>query len=195
VAFVELEPAFVAANFGKTAIPLSRVYPCKTGQDKWWTFVAGYPGDEIRRILEPQECIETKVFTLECWANKLLMPDRWGALGQRHRSPDERFDVFIPRPIEDDFVSLGPLRSQRLGQLSEPYGMSGGGYWQPNLALKTELWSPEYYSLIAIQSHWWGRGRYLQGTQIIHWLRLLWQHQEDLRQHLSDAFPDHELSD
>jgi hypothetical protein len=194
VAYVELDREFVEVTFGKAAIPLQRVYPCATGQDNWWTIVAGYPCDEIRSIQEVREQAETKLFTLECWGNKLLMLARWNALGKRHRSPDERLDVFIPRPIDDDFVALGPLQNQKPGQLSEPFGMSGGGYWQPNLALTTRLWSPEHYSLIAIQSHWWGRGRYLQGTQIIHWLRLLWEHQADVRQFLENAFPDHDLA-
>jgi len=97
VAYVELEPGFVEGNFGKAAIPLSRVYPCRTGQDWWWTFVGGYPTDEIRSISDPHSQVNTKLFTLECWSNKLLMPDRWDALEQRHRSPDKGLDVFIPR--------------------------------------------------------------------------------------------------
>jgi hypothetical protein len=67
--------------------------------------------------------------------------------------------------------------------------LSGGGYWQPRSALDSTVWSPDKYSLIAIQSHWWERGRYLQATQIIHWLRLLWAKREDVRVALSNAFP------
>ncbi len=194
VAYVELDPAFVEGSFGKAAIPLSRVCPCGAGQDKWWTFLAGYPSAEIRSLQDVQQQVDTRLFTLECWANKLLMPDRWDALEQGHRSPDERLDVFIPRPMGDDFVSTGTTRGVVPGRLSEPFGLSGGGYWQPNLALRGSVWSPEHYSLIAIQSRWWGRGRHLQGTQIIHWLRLLWKHETDVRQIMQSSFPDSDFS-
>ncbi len=115
-------------------------------------------------------------------------------LEERHRLPDQELDVFIPYLKDDEVVALGPLRHGMGDGLPEPMGMSGGGYWQPNLALKSEIWNPEYYSLIAIQSRWWGRGRYLQGTQIIHWLRLLWEQQPELRADLEAAFPDHNVT-
>jgi hypothetical protein len=195
VAYVELERAFVEDRFGKAAIPLSRVYLCGTGQNQLWTFVAGYPSAEIRSLKEAQRQVDTKLFTLECWSNKLLMSDRWDALEKKSRSPDERLDVFIPRPLGDDFVSIGTAQNLTPGQLAEPFGMSGGGYWQPNPALRSNIWSPEHYSLIAIQSRWWGGGRHLQGTQIVHWLRLLWKHEADLRHLLEESFPGHDLSE
>ena len=193
VAFVESTPDFIATTVGKAAIPLSRLHPCGTGQDNHWTFVCGYPSQEIIELGHPLNDSRTKLFTIECWGNKLLMPDRWGSLEIRDRPPSTEKDVFIPRPITDDFVSIGPWPTKSPSRLAEPYGMSGGGYWQPNLALRTEVWNPEYYSLIAIQSRWWGRGRYLQGTQIIHWLRLVWQRQSNVREILASAFPSSDL--
>lgn len=194
VAFVELERGFVEDNFGKSAIPLSRIYPCRTGQENWWTCIGGYPTEEIRNIDDSSRQVRTKLFTLQCWGNKILTPDNWQVLEERHRLPNEQLDVFIAYPRSDDFTALGPLRHQASDQLSEPFGMSGGGYWQPQVSLKRELFAPDYYSLIAIQSHWWGKGRYLQGTQIIHWLRLLWQSQPELRDLLASSFPGHDLA-
>ena len=196
VGFVELEPEFVETEFGKSPIPLSRIYPCQTGHESYWTCVGGYPGDEVRTIDDSPKRTRTKLFTLQCWSNKILAPAQWGILeGTASREPDEQLDVFIPYPREDDFESLGPLKHQKPGELCEPFGMSGGGYWQPKLSLKRKIFTPDYYSLIAIQSHWWVPKRYLQATQIIHWLRLLWKCQPNLREVLVDAFADHDLAE
>ena len=120
-----------------------------------------------------------------------MQDSRW--LEEREREPNEEWDVFIPYPRNDDFTALGPLKHQAGDKLSEPFGMSGGGYWQPQVALKRAVFTPEHYSLIAIQSHWWGLGRYLQGTQIIHWLRLVLSTRPELRSTLEQAFPNHPL--
>ena len=194
VGFVELERGFVEANFGKLPIPLSRVYPCGTGDEKAWTAVGGYPGGEVRDIKDNVREIRTKLFTMQCWSNTILPPQDWGVLkGKASRDPNDSLDVFIPYPRDEDFESLGPLRHQKPNELCEPFGMSGGGYWQPQVSLRREIFTPDYYSLIAIQSHWWVPQRYLQATQIIHWLRLLWEHQPNLRDALEDAFSEHNL--
>lgn len=196
VGFVELEPAFIETNCGKSPIPLSRIYPCQTGHESHWTCVGGYPGDEVRNIDDNMKRTRTKLFTMQCWSNKILAPSQWGVLeGKASREPDERLDVFIPYPREEDFKSLGPLEHQKPNHLCKPFGMSGGGYWQPNSSLKRSIFTPDYYSLIAIQSHWWIPERYLQATQIIHWLRLLWKCQPKLREILEDAFADHDMAE
>jgi hypothetical protein len=193
VAFLELEPDFVEVVLGKECIPIDRVFPCGAGQTNHFTLVGGYPANEIRtRFVCPNS--ETKVFTMECWANKTLPTAFWNDLEESRRKPDQLLDVFIPRPRNEDFLSLGPIQQKTPGVLAEPFGMSGGGYWQSrNSEIAASLWTPQHYSLIALQSHWWasstGTGRFLQGTQIIHWLRLIWEQKAILRPLLEAEFP------
>lgn len=185
VAFLEVEKEFVEQQLKKTAIPLSRIYPCGAGQDHHQTFACGYPGLLTENAMVGQrEC--HSLFTMQSWANTTLTPDEWTILPEGHRPCDPAIDVFIPYPLTDEICKNGTPSTETL---VEPFGMSGGGYWQPNLALQESVWTPEYYCLIAIQSRWWKRGRYLQATQVIHWLRLVWEHHRDLRRILEDAFP------
>lgn len=189
VAFLEIEREYANDRIGKSPIPLSRISPRGVGYSKLWTSIAGFPADEVRDLENLEVKVITKQFTLECWGNKLLMPENWDVLSTDRRPPNKLFDVFIPRPRDEEFVALGPLRPSKSADLAEPYGMSGGGYWQGIAVTERRVWNPENYSLIAIQSTWWGRGRYLQGTQVIHWLRLLWSHLPELRQILESTFP------
>ena len=118
----------------------------------------------------------------------------WEAIEDRHRSPCKTLDVFIPRSIDDGFESIGPMPSLNTSQLSEPRGMSGGGYWQKIDTSTADVWLPDDYGLIAVQSRWWGLGRYLQATQIIHWLRLVWAKRPDLHDALKSQFDESDLA-
>jgi hypothetical protein len=40
-------------------------------------------------------------------------------------------------------------------------------------ANKDGLWSPEAVRLIGSETSWWEPGRWLRGTQIQHWLRMV----------------------
>ena len=189
VGFLELERDFVTHTLKKRPIPLSRVYPCGTGQEGFWTYVGGYPSSEV--VTSQSGRTMNQLYTLNCWANNILMPTVWDVLTKDVRLPNQEYDVFIAYPRDEDIVALGPYQGKTPDQLPVPKGMSGGGYWQQR---QKKVWSPENYCLIAIQSRWWDWGRYLQATQIIHWLRLLWQHKSELRQSLENAFPEHEFT-
>ncbi len=179
VAFVELDPALPQLLL-KKPMPLERIHPCGPGKERHWTFVLGFPTEDVTDRQTTDDMI--RVFTAECWGNTLIMPQDWSSL-PRSDETDVSRDIFIPRPIDDDSKNLRSMQSARL---SKPYGMSGGGYWQSEQC--THVWSPDGYRLIGIQSGWWSKGRYLRGTQIIHWLRLLWRQDPSLRSTLEVAF-------
>jgi hypothetical protein len=191
VAYLELDCEWVEQNLGKSGIPLSRIHPCGTGEQNCWTFVCGYPTEQIQIERLRRGAVELKKFTVQCYGNKVLNPAQWDVLSEESRSPSQAVDVFIPYPQDDDVVCYGALTAD---QLSEPFGMSGGGYWQKQARDQRTVWAAEDYCLIAIQSRWWGLGRYLQGTQVIHWLRLLLRHEQELRPALQSAFPSEDLS-
>ncbi len=187
-AYLELPADFAIGETGKFPISLDRIMPCGAGYEDRLTCVAGYPSSIIKDIERTDESL-TKLFTPNCWFNKLFPQKHWHILGEDGRSADETMDVFIPYPRDDDFHAFGPLQDFGGPELAEPFGMSGGGYWQPKVELKRHLFLPDYYALIAIQSHWWRRGRYLQATQIVHWLRLVYRHKPELQSTLAAAFP------
>lgn len=187
VAYLELDPNFVTSHIAKKPIQLSRIMPCGPGISEHWAVVAGYPSEYV------SNSADERVFTMECWGNSLLPTQEWHVLEARdtdagRRAANLQLDIFIPRPIHEDVIQVRDLETVVASKLVEPFGMSGGGYWQLNRKAH-EIWTAESYSLIGIQSHWWKRGRYLQATQIIHWLRLLWKHEPQLRTHLRAAFP------
>jgi hypothetical protein len=193
VAFIEVDKAFVETKIKKVPIPLSRLLPCGIGQTDFLTLVAGYPASEIKPARDGNDPL--KLFTVQCWANEVLPIEHWNVLAKDHRTPDPDLDVFVPYPRDYSVSSIGPLKDDTPDELAPPFGMSGGGYWQPNDALRNAtIWSPDYYSLIAIQSRWWGLSRYLQATQIIHWIRLVWEYRPELRKTLEDAFPGHDVT-
>lgn len=183
IGFMELDSSFVKDGLGKLALPLSRVFPCGPGQLDYATYVCGFPSEQVHTTM-PSASKKLQVFTFQSWQNTPLMPKDWNHLPRKHRPPHELTDIFVPYQREDDILCNGQEMTEILNQ---PHGLSGGGYWQPNVSLKQKIWSPEYYCLIGIQSAWWGR--YLRATQIIHWLRLVWQHNSDLRQQLEAEFP------
>jgi hypothetical protein len=95
-------------------------------------------------------------------------------------------DVFLPYLIGEEMIHLG----ENVGPgLSSPPGLSGGGVWQRSTE-ESAIWTAENYELIAVQSMWPRRGRYLQATQIIHWLRLVYASCVDARRPLMEQFPD-----
>lgn len=179
VAYLELDPTYPVKRLDKHPIPLSRLHPIGLGNNNRWTFVAGYPSEVVKHDRD------LRIFRLHTWGNLTLQANEWSALPQGHREPSADHDVFIPYPQTEPFLSIG---SQKPDKLPKPYGMSGGGYWQRTQESE-KIWSAESYGMIAIQSRWWGLGRYLQGTQILHWLRLIWDEIPYARPYLKAQFP------
>jgi len=68
-------------------------------------------------------------------------------------------------------------------------GMSGGGLWDLGFGNESSssIWSPQNVMLTGIQSRWL-ENRYAVSTQIIHWLRLLYDNYPELQSHLEERF-------
>ncbi len=184
IAFLEIGREYTM-GLAETPISLSRILPCGAGQEKHLAFVCGYPTEFVQDVNIHQGA-SGKQFAMLSWTNKLLMPNQWDVLPQKRRFPDPSVDVFLPWPRNDDVQCHG---LHQVESLVEPYGLSGGGYWQLHASSNRAIWTAENYCLIAIQSEWWELGRYLQATQIVHWLRLLWNQKAELRPTLELAFP------
>jgi len=186
VGFLQIDPDFARSVLRKEPIGLDRLLPCGPGKKDFMAYLFGFPTDLIeKKANSPRE--RSLVFTGQCYMNLPIMPEEWAHV-HRSRSefhqPDPDMDVYLPYPMDEEMLSRG---ARVKPDLSEPYGLSGGGVWQG--PLRDEVWAPEKYKLIAIQSTWPRKGRFLQATQIIHWLKLLWENCEHLRSTLAGAFP------
>lgn len=91
-----------------------------------------------------------------------------------------------PLSATNDFIVGYPTDEQMLAEgftpinLPDPGGISGGGIWDQGFD-SGKLWAPERSALVAIQSRWCPKLRYLRGVQIHHWLRLIHSNFPDLR--------------
>ena len=72
---------------------------------------------------------------------------------------------------------------------ARPHGMSGGGFWQAPQSTEGRNWYPHDVCLYAIQSAWCFGHMHVKAIQIIHWLRLVADTYQHLREELIDAFP------
>lgn len=116
----------------------------------------------------------------------MLLPEDWHFVRDDGRAMDELVDAFVAYDSKSEIKRDGKVSDE---QLPEPYGMSGGGWWQKKSSLQDTVWHPASYSLMAIQCSWPEKQRYLRGTQIHHWLRLIWNDFTDLREILRAEFP------
>ena len=69
-----------------------------------------------------------------------------------------------------------------------PGGFSGGGIWLQVFS-KDKLWAAEYSKLVGIQGSWRPEKRYLRGTQIAHWLKLVSGRLQDTVDTINQCFP------
>jgi hypothetical protein len=112
-------------------------------------------------------------------------PDEWPTPPETEPNADLTRDIFFPLP-EDDLVKL---ESNEPIKITTAKGFSGGGIW--DLDVKgDELWHPERASLFGIEFAWSETQRYVRGTQIIHWLRLVRDEYPDIAQKLMERFPE-----
>jgi hypothetical protein len=97
-----------------------------------------------------------------------------------------------PLDIANDFIVDYPTDDQMKAEgfpsinLPHPGGISGGGIWDQGFESET-LWAPQKSRLIAIQSRWCSKQRYLRAIQVHHWLRLLHRDFPDLRQPIEES--------
>lgn len=70
----------------------------------------------------------------------------------------------------------------------QPNGMSGGGIWDMGFD-RTIMWDTGKARLFGIQHSYDPKRGYIRATQIIHWVRLLYEDYDELRELLRGQFP------
>ncbi|MEX0936606.1 MAG: hypothetical protein WDZ59_02015 [Pirellulales bacterium] len=179
VAFVEIDPDFVINSLGKSPVGLERVYPIGPGQPNQLAFLAGFPRDliefhTVRHVLEGN-------LTLQFYLHTPIAPEDWDMLRHYYRdvTTNASVDFFLTYPVGDEMVDSSDLPL--------PHGISGGGFWQ-RMRGSSDLWSPTAYGLVAVQSSFCRKARYVRGVQIGEWLKLLWRERLELRKVLEENF-------
>ena len=66
-------------------------------------------------------------------------------------------------------------------KMPKPHGISGGGIWAMDIIKAEGIWQSNQAKLVAIQTHWNEKKRYVKGTRIHHWLALIRENYDDLQ--------------
>lgn len=185
VAYLEL-PADVATTLGKTPITLDRISPRGLGRHDVMACLVGYPGELIRRngsrLADGNHRVDCD-FSMVFYPGLPLRQRLW----PKSRSPltSKNTDLFLPYDLDTElYESPGRGFPDRL---ATPPGTSGGGWWQGTNS-GGKIWHAERVQLFGVQSRWSEHGKYIRGCQIHHWLRLLYEHEPQLRPSLRAAF-------
>jgi hypothetical protein len=185
VGFLELGANAAVEYLKKEACPIERLAVRGIGRPLRSVLLVGNPGELVKQ----KEHIEPSsprpglalVPLIIAYYTVPLMESEWPIVG----NPDSSKDIFLDYPKT-------PGQQMETGEamlLPNPKGMSGGGLWGQGFETD-EVWSNASARLIGIQSSWHSGLRYARCVQIIHWLRLIYAHYEDLRPILERQFPE-----
>lgn len=185
VAFLEVDRASAEAFLAKEALPLDRVADIGNGDPSQAAIVMGGPAS----LVPPTRATGGVVVPICAVRTEIIPEDEWAELlpfGERIPKPDSAIDVFLDFPVD----GWWQIKANKRDGVVDPKGTSGGGIW--SFQESQIPWSPDVARLFAIQSRWDPRrseNRYLRGTQIIHWLRLVASHYPGLAPDLERRFP------
>lgn len=186
VGFLELDPAGALPALGKEAISLDQISLRGPGYPECRCLLFGYSSE-----MEQNEQTDPPQLHLRfrpiCYCNAPIKPENWPNLSSADPASDRAVDIFLPFDPEEEMWYYE--ENEEDDNLPELRGVSGGGLWQGTLT-KVELWNAEAVRLFGIQSRWNEVEKYVRGCQIVHWLRLLYEHYSDLRPALVAAFPE-----
>lgn len=105
-----------------------------------------------------------------------LQRSEWPAVPSDSRRSRIDVDIFLSYP-EAGITEAASMKPVRLGDAP---GLSGGGIWDQGL-IPGAVWTPGSARLFAIQSSWHRTKRYVRGTLLSHWARLVSRDYPDLR--------------
>jgi hypothetical protein len=169
------------------AIGIDRIADLKSGLHHCKSWVVGYPGANAQWNVPAPGVLGFRASSMGC---EPIDPIAWHRiqLGRDDKPLDpEAYAMFYFNIEEPLFVhSENPCRDE---YAAEPFGMSGGGIWQCRQSAEGRNWYPHDLCLFAIQSAWCVGRKHAKAIQIIHWLRLVADTYQDLREELIDAFP------
>jgi hypothetical protein len=185
VGFLELDANTAREYLKMEACPVERLAVRGVGRSLRSVMLIGNPGELVRfkehigpGSSTPEPAINPVVIA---YSTVPLMEPEWPDV----KDADPGKDIFLDYPKT-------PAQQVETGEpmfLPNPKGMSGGGLWDQGFET-AELWSTDSARLIGIQSSWHPRLRYARCVQIIHWLRLIHSHYQDLRVILEEGFPE-----
>lgn len=179
VAYLEIDPEGAEEYFGnRVYASLDEIGLESTGRPGKSVIVAGSPGEHvtIKRNSSDSTSLNARVMFFLTFP---VQVEKW---------PENQDD---PLNCENDFVVNYPSDKQMIEEgfppifLPHPGGISGGGFWDQGFE-SGALWSPDKSRLVAIQSRWNSRMRYLRAIQIRHWLCLVYSKFPDLREAITN---------
>lgn len=180
VGYIEIEPG-TTKQLGREPIGVDRLCDAGPGRSGRIAFLYGCPYALIRKGVNhklQQAIIGIHSFT---YPNSVLAVDEWPTVQRNAETPKRAVDLFIPYDVTEEMIV-----SHRFGnRLPDPKGASGGGIWQGTGPVKGGVWHVGKVKLIAIQSSWDEKRKYVRGIQIKHWIRLIERDYPDLQSELS----------
>jgi hypothetical protein len=185
VGFLELGTGAAVDYLKKEVCPIERLAIRGIGGPLRAVLLVGSPGEYIKPkqhiepgTSHPQPALVPLMIT---YYTIPMMESEWPS----SENPDPEKDIFLDYPST-------PGEQMETGEamlLPKPHGMSGGGLWDQGFET-SEIWTNASVKLIGIQSSWHPGLRYVRCVQIIHWLRLIHSHYEDMRPILERQFPE-----
>ncbi|WP_152098252.1 hypothetical protein [Lacipirellula parvula] len=172
---------------GMEPIGIDRIADLQSGRHYCKSWMIGYPGANQMRLASAPGVVGFRGNSLGC---EPIDPIAWHRiqLGRDDEALDpEAHAMFYYNISEPLFIhSENPCRDEFA---AKPHGMSGGGIWQCRQSAEGRNWYPHDLCLFAIISAWNVSQEHVKAIQVIHWLRLVADTYQDLREELIDAFP------
>jgi hypothetical protein len=185
VGVIEVE-ADAVRLLGMEALPVDRISDLGPGRGTIKAWLIGYPGAQVHAHIESQ----TVRFQGLSMSFEPLSIDSWkGVPIDEDRPPYDPDAHVLTHYCIDDPLYVHPDNPHQDKFAPEPFGLSGGGFWQCPESREGKIWSPSMLNLFAIQSSWCKGHRHILGIQIIHWLRLVADVFPDIGEELRDRFP------
>jgi hypothetical protein len=174
VGYLEIAPEF-ALIMGKDFIDLSRVEASPTLSELKLCILYGYPTELTNKELLTINGIAVQPISYV--TSTIPTTKIKGAEPPANKDND----IFLDYPEDAEILNRGIER-----KIPSAPGMSGGGIWSITESSKESIWTPESYKLIAIDRSWHPSTRWVRGTLIQHWLRLIKDNYPKLANQISE---------
>lgn len=171
---------------GMEALQLDRIADLGAGREAARAALIGYPAAQIIPNYQTR-ILQFEGLSISC---EPISPIAWGGIpiGRDDSPYDPQAHVFTHYNL-DDPLFVHPENPSRDEVAPEPFGLSGGGFWQCPESREGKIWSPSMLSLFAIQSSWCKGRKHVKGVQVIHWLQLVADTYPELAAELRCQFP------
>jgi hypothetical protein len=187
VGFLELDP-IVVNDMGHEVLPIDRVADLGSGDPNSLATLVGCSGESM--ILQQNGIQRGAIDSINL---QPIAPDdyalRLEPLLDTAPPANSSRDVFLDYRGVDNYA-FWTGRTDRFPAIP---GMSGGGIWDWHRAPPDSLWQVDKTRLFAIQSSQWcdsaAKKPYLRATQIIYFLKLIYDYYPDVQSLLGARYP------